>query len=58
MYGRRTASRRAKNRLHVELLEARLPMAADTFLVNFQLAGAPLPLVIWRTWVKFSVTAV
>jgi glucose/arabinose dehydrogenase len=30
-------------RLHIEPLEPRLPLAGDTVLINFQLAGAPVP---------------
>src|SRR5918992_1128298 len=34
---------RASRKLHVETLESRVLLAGDTYLVNFQLAGAPAP---------------
>ncbi len=43
MYRLGPFKRRHHCRLHVESLEARLPMTAETFLVNFQLAGTTAP---------------
>jgi glucose/arabinose dehydrogenase len=37
------AKLRAPRKLHVETLESRVLLAGDTYLVNFQLAGAPTP---------------